>query len=377
MVNAPLGQDGQAQHLSHHGLAEVDLEQASGHGLQVRYLTGAEGGYGTMVGQGHGTIFSPPIANPAALAGIEFSYAESHPMRRLLLVLALAGCNSKATPPVVSPSRATPALTGSPSPAPEATATATPATAAPLSAASSTPAPLGTDEAVRLTAQWTYLGLTNQARADMLLDHLFKAGKNRMLVNWEAYHEGNGLYEVVYSIEPLSRITRPTATPGAAPPRRSPFGRVPRPIRTGPTFTWLYDTVKGTCLPKDDCTKALMELKPSLDAQGLEAVLPGTWRSATSPPVEPPTLTSMPEPPPPPPVDSTIPVEPIQFTGFLGGDKDRKAVLTQGGETFTLGPGGRAGEYRVKSMDADELVIEHGTDSVRLAPGQSWTPGKF
>jgi hypothetical protein len=209
----------------------------------------------------------------------------------------------------------------------------------------------------------------------MLLNHLVAAGKERLLVTWEIYPEGIGLFDVTYTIEPLSRLTAPTPTPTAAPPRKSPFDRPPRRKTTGIRLTWTYDTAKGTCVPKDERTKALLELKPSLEAAGLEAVLPATWRS--TPVAEVPTL--MPDETPPPPLVEEEAVEeaPIQFTGFLGSDKERRAALMQNGQTYTLGPGDRVGEVIVKAMQEDELELEYRGQTVRLMPGARWTPGKL
>lgn len=289
-------------------------------------------------------------------------------MKRLLFVLALAGCNatpgSSPTPNRPQPVKAT--ATPVPVAAASATPEATPTVAAPKS---------NLDEVIRLARQSTWGGLTNQARAEMLLSHLIAAGKERLLVTWEIYPEGIGVFDVTYTIEPLSRLTTPT--PSATPARKSPFDRPPRRKTSGIRLTWTYDTRKGTCVPKDDRTRALLDLKPSLEAPGLERVLPVTWRSSTT--VEPPTLVAEETPPPPPPSDEDASLDeaPIQFSGFLGSDKERRAALTQNGQTYTVGAGDRIGEVIVKGMEDDELELEFRGQTVRLMPGANWTPGKL
>jgi hypothetical protein len=61
-------------------------------------------------------------------------------------------------------------------------------------------------------------------------------------------------------------------------------------------------------------------------------------------------------------------------TGFMGAGNARRAVLTQSGETFAVGPGDKVGPYKVKSVAEDELELQQGEDTVRLMPGQVWTP---
>ena len=288
-------------------------------------------------------------------------------MKRFVWLFFLVGCNASQAPPTptMTPSSSVSAISTAPTPTP---------TPSPSSAGSSDKANL--DEIIRLAGQSSYLGMTNRARAEMLLSHLIAAGKQRLLVTWEIYPEGIGLFDVTYTIEPLSRLTSPSPTPTAAPARKSPFDRPPRRKTSGVRLTWTYDTRKGTCVPKDARTKALLELKPILDEQGLESVLPATWR--TTPLTEPPTLMPDETPPPPPPAEGGTTGElPIRVTGFLGGDKDRRVVLTQNEQTLTLGPGDRLGPVQVKSMDEDEVGLEFQGQDVRLAPGALWTPGKL
>lgn len=222
--------------------------------------------------------------------------------------------------------------------------------------------------AVRATAQFVQHGMTNQARCDQLVAHLNAAGKNQLWVTWECYTAAPGVFEVTYVIEPLSNLT--SAKKPTVGKRGNPFERPRRVHNNGIYLEWLYDANKKTCAARNDQTKALMGIKPVLE--GLEAALPPAWQTATAgpatveaaPPVVIPTAPSV----------ETGSSEPIQFTGFMGDGATRRAVLTQAGETFAVGPGDKVGAYKVKSVAEDELELGQGEDTVRLMPGQVWTP---
>lgn len=256
-------------------------------------------------------------------------------------------------------------------------ATATPvavetaaAVATPVAAASPVPeAGMDTNAAVRATAQFVQHGMTNQARCDQLVAHLNAAGKNQLWVTWECYPAATGVFEVTYVIEPLSNLTsgkKPTVGK-----RGNPFDRPRRVHNNGVYLEWLYDAGKKTCVARNDRTRALMNIKPVLD--GLEAALPPAWQTATASPatVEAAAPVTIPTVAPSVVTGSS---EPVQFTGFLGDGSARRAVLTQAGETFAVGPGDKVGVYKVKSVADDELELAQGEDTVRLMPGQVWTP---
>lgn len=290
-------------------------------------------------------------------------------MKKWWWVMLLAGCQ-QAPGPVATPSATT---------APVAVATSAPvATETPATVATSTPSatPASTSEtamdlngAVRATADFVHLGVTNQARCDMLVAHLNEAGRNQLWVTWEVYPASAGVFEVTYVIEPLSNLTdgkKPTVGK-----RGNPFDRPRRVHNNGVYLEWLYDSHKKTCTPRNEAASALMELKPSLDSGGLEVALPASWKTAAAPVVEPAPVVAVPSTAPAVETGSS---EPIQFTGFMGAGKERRAVLTQAGETFAVGPGDKVGAYKVRSVAEDELELAQGEDTVRLMPGQVWTP---
>ena len=289
-------------------------------------------------------------------------------MKHWFLAFLLAGCQA-APPPAATPS----ATVVTVSETPLAAAPSTPLAAISVTATPASPAPseaFDSNDAVRATAQFVHLGLTNQGRCDTLVGHLSEAGRNQLWLTWECYPAAAGIFEVTYVIEPLSNLTsgkKPTVGK-----RGNPFDRPRRVHSNGVYLEWLYDANKKTCVARNERTSALMELKPSLDSASLEAALPASWRAATAGPAE---VVSI------PPVDipTTAPAqtgssEPIQFTGFMGAGNARRAVLTQSGETFAVGPGDKVGPYKVKSVAEDELELEQGEDTVRLMPGQVWTP---
>lgn len=306
-------------------------------------------------------------------------------MRKLLLLVCLAGCASSPpnpAPTVTVGSPSTPSSAASTPPPPETSGSPSPS-GTPTSIEVKT---ISVEEAIRLTAQSTNYGMTNQARAEMLLNHLFAAGRRRLWVVWDAYHLGQGKYEVRYTIEPLGQNGRPpaatpTPTPGAS---RNPFDRpIPPPTTTGVQLCWLYDATNSTCVAKDESTRTLLGLKPSLDGASLEQVLPAGWRAAPPPPAAPvgegeaPTMTVDPE------VTETVEADPevsptpgqsIQFTGFVGAGQERRAVLTYSGESRSYQKGDRFGGYRVVSIEADELVLEKAGQTFRLQPGMSFSP---
>ncbi len=254
------------------------------------------------------------------------------------------------------------------SPAASATPTVV-ASATPV--ATSTPAEVGTDlnGAVRATAQFVHLGMTNQARCDQLVAHLNAVGKNQLWVTWEVYPAAAGVFEVTYAIEPLSNLTsgkKPTVGK-----RGSPFDRPRRVHNNGVYLEWLYDANKKTCVARNDRTQALMSIKPALD--GLEAALPPAWQTAVASPATVEASAPVVLPTVAPSVE-TGSSEPLQFTGFMGDGGSRRAVLTQAGETFAVGPGDKVGVYKVKSVAEDELELVQGEDTVRLMPGQVWNP---
>lgn len=285
-------------------------------------------------------------------------------MRRLIVMslLLLGGCTASAppTPSSATAGPASPALTPTDSPTPEASATPSVSSGVDLG------------EVVRKTQLSTQHGLTHQARGEMLLQHLLDAGRQKLMLRWEVWPQGMGIYDVTLTIEPLSALTSPTPSP--TPVRRSsPFDPIPKRKTTGVRMTWTWDNKKQVCVPADEVTKKFLELKPSLSGQGLEAVLPVAWRSAPAP--EAPTVTpeelatATPEP--------EVEPEPIQFTGFIGSGSERRAVLTRSGQTVSLKPGDELGDVTVKAMEDDELVVEYQGGTMRLTPGQSWIPGKL
>ncbi len=287
-------------------------------------------------------------------------------VRWCLLGILLAGCQS--APPPVATASATAVQ-------PEVVSTPGVVAATPMAAA--TPAPsapvaeptIDVNAAVRATAQFVHLGMTNQARVDQLVAHLNAAGKNQLWVTWEVYPASTGTFEVTYVIEPLSNLTsgkKPTVGK-----RGSPFDRPRRVHNNGVYLEWLYDANKKTCVARNDRTRALMEIKPVLD--GLEAALPPAWQTATASPATVEAAAPVVIPTVAPSVE-TGSSEPIQFTGFMGDGASRRAVLTQAGETFAVGPGDKVGAYKVKSVAEDELELGQGEDTVRLMPGQVWTP---
>ena len=284
-------------------------------------------------------------------------------VRWCLLGILLAGCQS-APPPSV-------AVTATPVSATPVAVVETPVVATPVVATPTAPVEQGMDAngAVRATAQFVHLGMTNQARCDQLVAHLNAAGKNQLWVTWECYPAAPGIFEVTYVIEPLSNLTsgkKPTVGK-----RGNPFERPRRVHNNGVYLEWLYDAGKKTCVARNERTSNLMEIKPALD--GLESALPPAWQTATAGPatVEAAAPVVIPTSAP---VVETGSSEPIQFTGFMGDGASRRAVLTQAGETFAVGPGDKVGSYKVKSLAEDELELGQGEDTVRLMPGQVWTP---
>ena len=284
-------------------------------------------------------------------------------------VVLLAGCQQAPGP--VATGSVTPApVAVSVSATPVAVASATPVAGA-SPASSSSKVEMDLNGAVRATADFVHLGMTNQARCDMLVAHLNAAGKNQLWVTWEVYPAAAGVFEVTYVIEPLSNLTdgkKPTTGK-----RGNPFDRPRRVHSNGIYLEWLYDSHKKTCTARSQAASTLMELRPSLD--GLEAALPAAWRTAAATPVvvadEPVVVPTAPASVEPVATGSS---EPIQFTGFMGSGSGRRAVLTQSGETFAVGPGDKVGAYKVKSVAEDELELAQGEDTVRLMPGQVWTP---
>ncbi|MFN8610215.1 MAG: hypothetical protein U0931_21945 [Vulcanimicrobiota bacterium] len=289
-------------------------------------------------------------------------------MKKWWWIVLLAGCQQAPGPVSVTtaPAASTPTMTATA--APVVTASATPGAGAVTSPAAD-PA-LDLNGAVRATANFVHLGLTNQARCDMLVAHLNEAGKNQLWVTWEAYPAAAGVFEVTYVIEPLSNLTdvkKPTVSK-----RGNPFDRPKRAHNNGIYLEWLYDSNKKSCTARNEAASALMGLKPSLDNGGLESALPAAWKTAAAPveettPVVVPVATTA-------PAVETGSSEPIQFTGFMGAGSSRRAVLTQSGETFAVGPGDKVGPYKVRSVAEDELELARGEDTVRLMPGQVWTP---
>lgn len=246
---------------------------------------------------------------------------------------------------------------------------ATSATPVAASAAVAADTAMDANGAVRATAQFVHLGMTNQARCDQLVAHLNAAGKNQLWVTWECYPSAPGIFEVTYVIEPLSNLTsgkKPTVGK-----RGNPFERPRRVHNNGVYLEWLYDAGKKTCVARNDRTAALMDIKPVMD--GLEAALPPAWQTATAGPATVEAAAPVVIPTAAPTVE-TGSSEPIQFTGFMGEGASRRAVLTQAGETFAVGPGDKVGAYKVKSVAEDELEMAQGEDTVRLMPGQVWTP---
>lgn len=294
-------------------------------------------------------------------------------MKRFLWLVLLAGCQSAPQAPAPNT-----AGTASTTPVPTVAQTALPVTATP--SGTSTPVAVPTAnavEAARLTADFAYNGLTNRARAEMLLAHLFAAGKSGLIVSWNAYPEGGTKFEVVYSIDTIASLSKPKDQPKTT--RQSPFEPMPRVKGKGIELSWTYDFKDQTCLPRDPATQALYELKPRLDEQGLEAVLPRTWRTTA---VQVPTLVapSPLEDVPDAPVaeeSPATPVEPVLFTGFLGEGKERRAVITHAGQSYSLAVGEKEGGFLVKSMEDSEVQIEYQGSTMRLEPGNQWTPGEF
>ena len=285
-------------------------------------------------------------------------------VKHWFLAVFLVGCQASTPTPVVTPSAViaiseTPAATASPTPVTVATATPTPPSTT-----------FDSNDAVRATARFVHFGMTNQGRCDMLVAHLGKAGKDQLWLTWECYPAADGLFEVTYVIEPLSNLTsgkKPTVGK-----RGNPFDRPRRIHNNGVYLEWLYDFNKKTCVARNERTSALMELRPSLDSASLETALPASWQTATvgaaevvsAPPIEIPATAAV----------QSVSSEPIQFTGFMGTGSGRRAVLTQSSETFAVGLGDKVGSYRVKSVAEDELELQQGEDTVRLMPGQVWTP---
>lgn len=284
-------------------------------------------------------------------------------IKRCCLALALlAGCQDQPSP---SPSPVAVAPVASATA--EATPTATPGQVGEDNQAKSL------DEIIQTVRDQSVDGLTNQARADLLLAHLLAAGKDRLLVTWEIYPMGPELFDVTCTIEPMSRLTRPD--PSATPAKRtSPFDPIPKRKTKGVRLTWSCDTSKATCQPADDRTRALLALKPSLEASGLEQVLPTAWRS--KPAAEVPTLvspaTATPEVPGEEPAE-----EPIEITGFIGEGRERRVALSQAGQTYTLGPGEKLGEVTVKAVEEDRVVLEFRGGSYPIEAGKKWVPGQF
>lgn len=293
-------------------------------------------------------------------------------MKKLLWFVLLVGCQSAPPgPPTPGPGR----VSSTPISAvtPGATSTASP---------SGTPTPsvsleATAENAVIRTADFVHNGLTNRARAEMLLAHLFAAGKSGLVVSWKGYPEGGSKFEVVYSIETIASLSKPKEEPKEV--RNSPFEPTPRVKGKGIELTWTYDFKDNTCLPRDPATQALYELKPRLDEQGLEAVLPKSWRTAV---IQVPTLVA-PEPvtvvPQPPLAEETpdAPGDPIVLTGFLGEGKQRRAIITHAGQSHSLAVGQREGGFLVKSMEDSEVEIEFQGSTFRLEPGGQWIPGEF
>jgi len=293
-------------------------------------------------------------------------------MKRFLWLVLLAGCQSAPQAPAPL------AGTTSTTPGPTVSQTALPPTATPNGTPTAVASASETaEDAARLTADFVHNGLTNRARAEMLLAHLFAAGKSGLVVSWKGYPEGGSKFEVVYSIDTIASLSKPKDQP--TPTRKSPFEPAPRVKGKGIELTWTYDFQDKTCLPRDPATQALYELKPRLDEQGLEAVLPRTWRTAT---VQVPTLVApspMEDIPQAPIAEESPapPAEPIMFTGFLGEGKERRAIITHSGQSYSLAVGQKAGGFLVKSMEDSEVEIEYQGNTLRLEPGNQWTPGEF
>lgn len=227
-----------------------------------------------------------------------------------------------------------------------------------------------------MAAYSTNLGLTNQARVDMLMNQLLAGGKKRLVANWEVFPQADGTYEVCFTIDSIARkqvAERPKARAAGEGPFGNPGAR--RPKSNGVRLSWVVDPVKKTCVANDDRTRALQALQPRLSSEGLDQVLPATWRvGVVAPPAAPvtlpPPISNEPDPPAPA-VEAETPQQPAQFSGFVGSDGERKAIIQQGGQHLTLGLGDRFGAYKVKSVAGDELVLEREGETLRLIPGQT------
>ncbi len=297
-------------------------------------------------------------------------------MKIYLAALCLLGCAAQPPAPTASPAparaSASPGLSASPA-----------ATPTPVADASPSAGQVNGKEAVRRTREYLSLGISNEVRCNLLVDHLFEKGRRGLYVHWDSFEDSPGVYEVVFYAEPLASKNTPTPTPTAsATPRSNPFVRPPRPKSKGVELSWTYEFKGGTCKPRTPATEALVGLKPSLDSSGLEKALPQAWREAASPPT---LVSSPPQQPsiephisPPEASETPEPAEAIKLIGFIGEGKERRAVLTYRGESHELKVGEKMGTLRVKEINDEDVLLELGRgEETRLMPGQEWSPGDF
>lgn len=296
-------------------------------------------------------------------------------MKIYLAALCLLGCAAQPPAPTTSPApvpaTATPGRSASPA-----------ATPTPVADASPTTGQVTGKEAIRRTKEFVALGLSNEVRCNMLVDHLFEKGRRGLYLHWDSFEDSPGVYEVVFYAEPLSSKTSPSPTPTAsATPRTNPFVRPPRPKSKGVELSWTYEFKGNTCKPRTPATEALVGLKPQLETAGLEQALPQAWRQAASPP----TLVSSPAQPSiephiaePAASETPEPAEPLKLIGFIGEGKERRAVLTYRGESHELKVGEKMGTLRVKEINDEDVLLELGRgEETRLMPGQEWSPDDF
>jgi hypothetical protein len=288
--------------------------------------------------------------------------------RLLILGLLLVGCQSHqpiATPSPSGSRSATPSPAHSAGAAEEASATASPAAVEEITL----------EDALAASASYLHHGMTTQARMDMVLNHLNKAGRRSLVVKWEGYPRGKNLFDVSYCIEPFESLTQ---KPKVTTRKGDPFARPSREGRKGVFYDFLYDANVKVLKPENEAAEKLMALQPSLDWDGLNGSLPTTWKARPMQPSEVPTLTGGENSLVAEPVASATPsISQVQCSGFVGDGKDRRAVLNFEGQTYTLGAGQQLGPLRIKSVDDEEVVIQYGDEQVRLEAGQMWGPGAF
>lgn len=214
------------------------------------------------------------------------------------------------------------------------------------------------DEIIAKASQLQTHGLTQQARTDLVMQHLIKSGRKRMLANWEISQVSASLFEVCFSIAPIDQVVAISQNQQSLKrPSSDPFSRPPKAERPadGIYFIWTVDIEKNTVVASNAHAKALQELAPQLPSNDLDLCL-------TTPEEANGTPTGAPLDP--------SPTQGITFVGFETSGNQRVAVVSMSGQYRSFRLGDVLDGRRFSKIGDADIEVTNGSAVQTVKPGQ-------